>query len=87
MLRKIFGLDTRVWSAGGFNVLAWAVQLESVVRTKSVSGLSLTMLVLAIYIQLTFAQVGWREKAWGQFWGMIIGAVLTSIVLLLTFVY
>ena len=87
VLRKIFSLETRVWTAGVVNVLAWALQPETVIRTRNVSGLSVPMLILGIYIQLTFAQLGWKQKEWGQFWGMAIGAILTSAVLLLTFVY
>lgn len=83
MLRKMFSLETRAWSAGFFNVLAWILQVVETSRTGTAPAIG--FLLMGAYIQLTFAQIGWKEKTWGQFWGMTIGATLTLTVLVLRF--
>ncbi len=83
---RSLSLEKRVWSAGFLNVLAMALQLIAILSTKDVSGISRSMLLIFIYVQLTFAQAGWRHKEWGQFWGMAGSAAITSTILVLTFV-
>lgn len=85
--RKIVSLEKRVWSAGALNVLAMAFQLWAILSTKNASGLSRGMLLIFVYVQITFAQAGWKHKEWGQFWGMIVSATITTTIFILTFVF
>ncbi len=87
ILKKIFSLDSRVWAASFLNVAAMASQLWTLLSTKNATGVSLTMLIIFICVQLTFAQVGYKAKVWGQFWGMIASAAITTTIAVLTFVY
>lgn len=84
---KIVSLEKRVWSAGALNVLAMTFQLWAILSTKNASGLSRGMLLIFVYVQITFAQAGWRHKEWGQFWGMIASSAITTTIFVLTFVF
>jgi uncharacterized protein with PQ loop repeat len=85
--KKFISLDYRIWVAGILNVVAMVFQLAAVIQAGSTAGLSRAMLVIFLFVQLTFAQVGWRTNVMGQFWSMILSAVITTVVLVLTFVY
>jgi uncharacterized protein with PQ loop repeat len=88
MIGNIFSLESRVWSASFFNVLAMLFQLNTLLRTGDDSGLSLVMLVIFFVVQLTFAEAGYKTKMWGQFWGMLVSAVITATIMcLVVFVY
>lgn len=62
-------------------------QLQAVMSAQSAAGLSRGMLCLFIGIQLVFAWIGYQNKIWGQFWGMVVSAVIIITILGLTFVY
>lgn len=85
--KKFFSLDYRVWVAGFLNVVAMLFQLAAIIQAGSTAGVSRAMLVIFLFVQLTFAQVGWRTNVMGQFWSMILSAGVTTAVLALTFVY
>ncbi len=51
--------------------------------TNNVGGTSLGMLAIFLYVQITFAQLGHRDKSWALFWGMAISGVITSAIIVL----
>lgn len=81
-----FSLENRVWAASFLNVAAMGFQLWAVLSLGSVAGLSRMMLVIFLFVQVTFAQVAAEKKIVGQFWGMVVSALITTILLILTFV-
>jgi len=84
-LSQILSLDGRAWSANFCNVAALALQLYTVVATRNVGGLNLGMLVIFLYVQITFAQVGYRDKSRALFWGMALSVAIIAIVFLSRF--
>jgi uncharacterized protein with PQ loop repeat len=84
MLRKLFSLDSRVWSASFLNVVAMGSQLHALWITRNADSMSLVMLVIFMYVQVTFTQLGYRNKSWGLFWGMLICLVITILITILT---
>lgn len=84
-MKKFFTLDGRVWSASILNVIALALQLRALLWGGDPSTISKGMLLIFIYMQVTFAQAGYRTKMWGQFWGMSVSAVISGTMLVLTF--
>ncbi|MEK7200977.1 MAG: hypothetical protein AAB672_02515 [Patescibacteria group bacterium] len=82
-MRKLFSLDNRAWSASFFNILAMALQLWTLWTTKSVEGVSLGMMVIFLYVQITFGQVGYRTKSLALFWGMVFSAIFTTAIIVL----
>jgi hypothetical protein len=81
-MQKFFSLDNRAWSASFVNILAMALQFWTLLTTRNVGGISLGMLAIFLYVQITFAQVGRRDKSWALFWGMAISAVITTTIIL-----
>ena len=82
-MKEILSLNNRAWSASFFNVLAMALQFYTLWTTKNVGGVSLGMLAIFVYVQTTFAQVGYRDKSWALFWGMVVSAFITTAIVLL----
>ncbi len=80
-MTKLLSLNSRAWSASFFNVAAMALQLRALWTTKNVGGISLGMMVIFLYVQITFAQVGYRDKSWALFWGMVFSAIFTAAII------
>ncbi len=79
---KLFSLDGRAWSASFVNIVAMALQFWALWTTNNVGGTSLGMLAIFLYVQITFAQLGRRDKSWALFWGMAISGVITTAIIL-----
>jgi uncharacterized protein with PQ loop repeat len=79
---KVLSLNSRAWQASFLNVLAMALQLFTLCTTKNIGGISLGMLGIFLYVQVTFAQVGHRDKSWALFWGMAASALLTTTIII-----
>lgn len=86
MLKKLFSLNNRAWSASFFNVVAMFLQFWAIWSTRNSGGVSLGMMAIFLYVQITYAQVGYRDKSWALFWGMILSACFTVSVIVLTIV-
>ncbi len=86
-MRKLLSLDFRLWVSSILNVLALLAGLMAILQTQNVKGQSPVMYVMFLIMQITFAEAGYRNKLWGQFWGMAVSAVITIIVLSLIFVW
>lgn len=82
-MRKLLSLDNRAWSASFFNVLAMASQFWTLWTTRNIGGTSLVMMVIFLYVQITFAQVGYRTKSRALFWGMVVSALFTTAIIVL----
>lgn len=74
----LFSLDGRIWSASFLNVGAIAFGIREVIIKDDASGVSSWMLVIFLYMQATYAQAGFQNEMWGQFYGMFISALLTT---------
>ena len=82
-MKKLFSLDSRAWSASFFNVLAMGLQFWTLWMTKNVGGVSLGMMVIFLYVQITFGQVGYRTKSRALFLGMVFSAMFTTAIIAL----
>jgi hypothetical protein len=80
-MAKIFSLNNRAWSASFFNVLAMALQFWTLWTTRNIGGISLGMMAIFLYVQITFAQIGRRDKSWALFWGMVFSAIFTMAII------
>lgn len=83
-MRKLFSLENRAWSASFFNIAAMALQFWTLWTTRNPGGLNFGMLAIFLYVQVTFAQVGYRDKSWALFWGMVFSAIFTTAIIVLT---
>ena len=83
-MRRLLSLENRAWSASFFNVLAMALQFRALWKSWDPSGLSLGMLVIFLYVQVTFAQVGRKTKERALFWGMVLSAAFTTAIVVLS---
>lgn len=86
-METLLSLDTRLWISSFLNVVALAFGLWSIVKAGNVKGQSPYMYAIFLFMQITFAEAGYRNQLWGQFWGMAASAVITVIVLILLFVW
>lgn len=86
-MERLLSLDSRLWISSFLNVFALASGLWSIVSAQSVRGQSPIMYLMFLFMQLTFAEAGYKKKLWGQFWGMAASAVITIIVLCLIFLW
>ena len=86
-MRKIFGLEFRVWSASILNALFLAFGLYTLVATHDTRGVSLPMYLGFLYVQATYVEAGYKTKKWGMFWGMIASAVIVITIIVTTLVY
>jgi len=77
VLKKLFSLDNRTWSASFFNVVAMASALWALLNAKNANGTSLLMLFIFLYVQITYAQLGYRSRSQALLWGMVLSAVCT----------
>lgn len=80
-------LENRVWAASFLNVAAMLFQLWAVIEAGSAAGVSRAMLVIFIFVQVSFAQVAQEKKIRAQFLGMVASAVVSVLILALTFVF
>ena len=78
MRSRLLTLEGRAWSASFLNVAAMALQLFALWNTWSLKGVSVGMLGIFLYVQITFAQVGRRDKSSALFWGMVASAALIA---------
>ena len=83
----VFSLKARLAVSSILNAIAVCDGLRTLVKTHDASSLSPTMFVIFFFLQLTFAEDGWRKNAWGQFLGMGVSALVTAIMLVLMFVW
>ena len=82
-MKRLLSLEARVWSASILNAVAVGAQLWTLIVTKNPAGLSLIMLGIFLYMQVTYAQLGLRTKQRAMFWGMAASAVFTSTIIAL----
>ena len=82
-MKKLLSLDNRAWSASFFNILAMALQFWTLWTSRRVEGVSLGMMVIFLYVQITFGQVGYRTKSRALFWGMVFSALFTTAIIAL----
>jgi len=81
-MKKLLSLDNRAWSASFLNAAAMANGFWTVWTSRNVSGTSLVMMVIFLYVQVTYAQIGYRDKSRALFWGMVVSAVFTIAIIL-----
>ncbi|OGZ44803.1 MAG: hypothetical protein A2844_01225 [Candidatus Ryanbacteria bacterium RIFCSPHIGHO2_01_FULL_48_80] len=86
-MKHLLSLEARVWSASILNAVAVGAQLWTLVVTKNPAGLSLIMLGIFLYMQVTYAQLGLRTKQRAMFWGMATSAVFTSAIIVLALLF
>lgn len=87
-LTWLLSLDGRVWSASILNVFALAFGLREVISQRDASNVSFWMLVIFLYMQSTYAWAGWQSELWGQFWGMLFSAfITTAFIIVKLFIY
>ena len=84
LIRRLMSVQSRSYLAGFGNALVLLLQLIQIVQTHKVTGLSIPMFVGFLFIQVTFMEVGWRLKQYGQFLGMLCSAVITIAIIILT---
>lgn len=79
---KFFDLNRRAWTATILNVVAMSAQLKVLVQAgrEGAQHVSLVMMVIFLFGQITFAQVGHATKQRHLKWGMIFSAVVTAII-------
>lgn len=66
------------WSASFVNILAMALQLKTLVTTRETKGVSLGMMGIFAYVQSVFCLVGFHEKQWALFVGMLGSVFITT---------
>lgn len=86
-MKRLLSLDVRLWLSSSLNFFALASGLWSILSAQSVKGQSPIMYAMFLFVQLTYAEAGYKKKLWGQFWGMTASAVITIIVLGLIFAW
>lgn len=86
-MKRLLSLEARVWSASILNAVAVGAQLWTLVVTKNPAGLSLIMLGIFLYMQVTYAQLGFRTKQRAMFWGMAASAAFTSAIIVLALLF
>ncbi|MEY4731513.1 MAG: hypothetical protein RL681_459 [Candidatus Parcubacteria bacterium] len=74
----LLSLDGLAWSASFVNVLAMALQLRALVKSRETKGTSLGMLIIFVYVQTVFCFVGHRSGQQALFWGMLLSGVITT---------
>ena len=79
-------LEKRLWLANVLNIVALAWQVTTMWNVRSGAGVSPMAFLMIFYIQVTFAELGWRVKNKATFWGMIVCAVL-SLAIIFSAVY
>ena len=62
MFSKIKNLAFHVWLAGAVNVIALLAQFYTLLAESSSKGYSITMGSLMLYVQITYALVGRKNK-------------------------
>lgn len=80
-MKKILSLDSRAWSASFLNAAAMANGFWTLWTSRNVSGTSLVMMAIFLYVQITYAQVGYKTKSLALLWGMVISAVFTTAII------
>ena len=86
-MRKLLSLESRLWVSSFLNVVALGFGLNSILEAGSVKGQSPWMYGIFLFMQITFAEAGYRKRLWGQFYGMAASAVVTIVVLILIFLW
>lgn len=86
-MKRLLSLEARVWSASILNAVAVGAQLWTLAVTKNPAGLSLIMLGIFLYMQVTYAQLGFRTKQRAMFWGMAASAFFTSAIIVLALLF
>ncbi len=86
-MKYFLSLEGRVWSASILNAVAVGAQLLTLLTTKNPAGLSLIMLGIFLYVQVTYAQLGWRTKQWAMLGGMAASAVFSTAVIVLAIIF
>jgi hypothetical protein len=87
LLKKVFSLNSRAWSASILNVFAMASAFWTLWSSHDAKGTSFIMLGLFLYVQITFAQTGYRDKSWALFCGMVFSAFFTVGCIVLAILY
>ena len=77
-MKRFFSLENRAWSASFLNVLAMVSQFSALCTTGRADGVSLVMLAIFLFVQITFAQQAYQKKMWALFWGMVLSFVFTA---------
>ena len=66
------------WSASFVNIVAMWLQLSELRKTRETKGMSLGMLGIFTYVQSVFCLVGFHEKQWALFVGMLGSVAITA---------
>ncbi|MEU0539628.1 hypothetical protein ABZ319_07135 [Nocardia sp. NPDC005978] len=67
------------WSASFVNIAAVCLQLRRMWASRSAEGVSLGMLAIFVYVQSVFCLVGFHERQWALFYGMLGSFVTTCL--------
>lgn len=79
---SFLSLNNRLWLANILNVVALAWQVATLWEIRNAAGISIPTFIMFAYIQLTFAEFGWRNKNKVTFWGMLVCAALSGSIIL-----
>ena len=82
-----FRWNSVMWVMGFVNVVALLPQPIAILRTHNVSGVSVLMLVLFFFIQVSVAIESYIKRSYGLMTSMIISAVLSATTISLVFYY
>ncbi|MGX1809284.1 hypothetical protein ACWIGI_26480 [Nocardia sp. NPDC055321] len=72
-------IDWLAWSASFVNIAAVGLQLRRMWASRSAAGVSLGMLAIFVYVQSVFCLVGYHERQWALFSGMLGSFVVTCV--------
>ena len=91
MTREHFAATIRwswiIWIAGFTNVGAMLPQLWTILSTKKVEGVSVTMFIIYALIQIAFALEGFFKRNRALMVSMTLSAVVTASIVSLVFYY
>ena len=87
MIRKLLSLDSRMWISSTLNVIGVGFGLLAILQAGHIKGQSPMMYSIFLFIQVTYAESGYKMKIWPQFWGMSVSAVISIIILTLIFLW
>ncbi|MBI4458223.1 hypothetical protein HY633_04630 [Candidatus Uhrbacteria bacterium] len=69
---KLFSLESRLWAANIINVVAMFTGLLKVIEVHSGASVSVLMYGMFAFIQITFAEMAWKNRSYTTFGGMMI---------------
>ena len=69
------------WCAGFLNVIAMALQLKTLIKTRETKSVSLWMYSIFTHNQIVFCFVGYHKQEWGLFFGMLGSVVITMTII------